>query len=85
MAETISSSFLNIVLKAAFLAVVIRGGETRTIGEGKFIPITEGGGSSAEGGNFIVVVGCRGDVIGVGESIGFGERVELFGAGAVER
>ena len=83
MAETISSSFLNIVLKAAFLAVVIRGGETRTIGKGKFISIAEGGGSSAEGGNFVVVVGCGGDVIGVGESVGFGERVELFGARAV--
>ena len=85
MAETIASSFLDIVVKGAFLAVVVGRGETRSIGECKFIAVAEGCGSPTEGGNFIVVVGCRGYVIGIGESMGFREGVKLFGAGVVKR
>ena len=85
MAETISSFFLNIVFKAAFLAVVIGRWKTRAIGEGKLISIAKGSGSPAKRGDFVVVVGCGRDVVGVGEAVGFGEGVELLGAGGVER
>lgn len=52
--------------------------------QGELLPIAERSSSVAQSGNLVIIVGGRRDVVGGGEPVGFGEGVQLFGAGAIE-
>lgn len=84
MRKTIPFSLVDRLVKDSSFLVVTGGRYIGFVFEGELFAVTEGSGSLPKSGYFVVVVWCRGDIMGGGEPVGFGEGVELLRPRAVE-
>ena len=85
MRKAISSSFLNIFIKIALFAIMVRGRETWLICQSKLITIAKWSSSPIQWCNLVIIVWCRRDIIGICESISFREWIKLLWDWSVHR
>jgi len=83
--KCVSSTLLYLLLEKSLLWIVIRRRNSRLVLETHFDAIAKTGGSLTHGWDFIIIIGCFGNVGLIGESVSFGERIELFEFGVVKR